>query len=173
MAGDDRRTPATDGHIQALDQVANWVRFADTKATVLTAGLAASTTMLAANLGTITKVLELGCWPTAVVGGLLGCALAAFVYTVVQLVRAIGPRTTSQVAGPNRFAWPTLATLSSDSLAAHLERTSAGTDAWRQVLELAGIAKAKYAATNSALRGFAVFIVATVACIGVAQGVLA
>lgn len=45
-----------DGCFQAMDQMANWVRFADTKATILTAGLGVALTMLMTNAGTITTL---------------------------------------------------------------------------------------------------------------------
>ena len=47
-----------DGSFQAMDQVAHWVRFADTKATILTAGLGVVMTMLMTNSGKVVAALK-------------------------------------------------------------------------------------------------------------------
>ena len=41
-------TPASSGSLSAVDQMSSWVRFADTKATILAAGLGVVVTILTA-----------------------------------------------------------------------------------------------------------------------------
>jgi len=56
----DEVHPSDTGVIEALNQVANWVRFSDTKATVLTAGFGVVLTALLANWKTVTTAIALG-----------------------------------------------------------------------------------------------------------------
>ncbi|WP_229232887.1 Pycsar system effector family protein [Sinomonas cyclohexanicum] len=149
-----------------MDQVANWVRFADTKATVLTAGLGVVTTMVMTNAKTILDVLKSG-GLTALVTTILLSSLAAiaFLWTLFWLVRALEPKSTATHHGINRFAWPTLAEASADEIRRHSEHTQAGEDAWRQVVDLSIIAKRKFRANKMAVRGFALLVITAVALV--------
>lgn len=113
-----------------MDQVANWVTFADTKATILTAGLGVVLTLLMTNAGTIIKAIEKGCPAVFIVGTLTALALIAFVYTLIWLMSAIGPQKVVSHDGLNRFAWPTLLKTTPDQLINHINKVDVGTDAW-------------------------------------------
>lgn len=83
------RKAVPEGHFQALDHAANWVRFADTKATVLTAAFGVVTTMLAANVPSIARAASADAsW----LGPLLAVATGAFFYTLWWLIHALTPR---------------------------------------------------------------------------------
>lgn len=138
----------------ALDHLAAWVRFADGKATILAAGLAAILALLGNRLDSIARALNGGC-PHSFLVGTLGClCLAAVAWTIYWLMSAINPRSTVSRAGLNRFAWPTLADSGGDALARHIATTPAAQDAWAQVLDLAAIAKKKFRDTRRAGYGF-------------------
>lgn len=91
------------GALQAMDHVANWVRFADTKATILTAGLGVVITMLMANAETITTGITEGCTEAVVVGLLAGGAAISAAWTLGWLIRAIAPASTITYKGLNRL----------------------------------------------------------------------
>lgn len=162
-------TPA-DGALQAMDQMANWVRFADTKATILTAGLGVVLTMLMTNADTIKAAIKKGCSEAYVVGSLSGLALLAFFYTLFWLVRAIGPQSNVPYNTLNRFAWPTLVKATTDQLADHANKVDVRTDAWRQVIDLSALAHRKFDACGRAVKGFAVLVVLGVAAVAAALG---
>ena len=157
-----------DGGFQAMDQVANWVRFADTKATILTAGLGVVLTMLMANAGIVATAIRQGCPDTYIVGALAGLALIAFSHTLFWLVRAIGPQSDVADNTLNRFAWPTLLKATTDQLNDHSRKIDVRTDAWRQVIDLSILANRKFDACDRAVKGFAVFVVVGVACVATA-----
>ena len=102
--------------------MANWVRFADTKATILTAGLGVVLTMLMTNADTITSAIKTGCPAAYVVGTLSVLLLIAFGYTLFWLIRAIGPQSNVAYSTLNRFAWPTLTKATIDQLADHVQK---------------------------------------------------
>ena len=157
-----------DGSFQAMDQVANWVRFADTKATILTAGLGVVLTMLMANAGTVATAIKHGCPAAYIVGALAGLALIAFCYALFWLVRAIGPQNNVAYKTLNRFAWPTLFSATTDQLNDHGRKIDVHTDAWRQVIDLSVLANRKFDACGRAVKGFAIFVVIGVACVATA-----
>lgn len=157
-----------DGGFQAMDQMANWVRFADTKATILTAGLGVVLTMLMTNADTITKAIKEGCPAAYVVGTLSGLALMAFGYTLFWLVRAIGPQSNVAYNTLNRFAWPTLIKATTDQMTDHAHKVDVRTDAWQQVIDLSILAKRKFDACGHAVKGFAVLAVLGVAAVATA-----
>jgi hypothetical protein len=159
-----------DGGFQAMDQMANWVRFADTKATILTAGLGVVLTMLVTNADTITKAVKEGCPAAYVVGILSALALVAFGYTLFWLVRAIGPQSNVAYNTLNRFAWPTLTKATTDQLTDHARKVDVRTDAWQQVIDLSVLANRKFDACGRAVKGFAVLVVLGVAAVAVAVG---
>ncbi|WP_238422916.1 Pycsar system effector family protein [Gordonia sp. 'Campus'] len=148
--------------------MANWVRFADTKATILTAGLGVVLTMLMTNAGTITSAIKTGCPAAYVVGTLSVLLLIAFGYTLFWLIRAIGPRSNVAYSTLNRFAWPTLTKATIDQLADHMKKVDVRTDAWQQVLDLSVLANRKFDACGRAVKGFAVLIVLGVATVTLA-----
>ncbi|KNX36723.1 hypothetical protein [Luteipulveratus halotolerans] len=160
-----------DGAFQALDQIANWVRFADTKATLLTAGLGIVLSALTANVKTIANALRDGCPWAPVVGALAGATLLAVAWTVFWMVRAVGPQKGVQYAGPNRFAWPSLIGTSAEQLADHVRTVDASMDAWQQVVDLSALANRKFQACGNAVKGLAVLVVLGPACIALSIGV--
>ncbi|MCX6398403.1 MAG: hypothetical protein NTX33_00535 [Propionibacteriales bacterium] len=157
-----------DGGFQAMDQMANWVRFADTKATILTAGLGVVLTMLMTNADTITKAMKKDCPAAYVVGSLSGLALIAGGYTLFWLLRAIRPQSRVGYDTLNRFAWPTLTKATIDQLIEHAHKVDVRTDAWQQVIDLSIIANRKFDACGRAIEGFAVLVVVGVAAVATA-----
>lgn len=153
-----------------MDQIANWVRFADTKATILTAGLGVVLTMLTTNADTITSAVKEGCPAAYIVGTLSALVLIAFGYTLFWLVRAIGPRSNVDYNTLNRFAWPTLTKATTDQLADHAEKVDVRTDAWQQVIDLSVLANRKFDACGRAVKGFSVLVVLGVAAVATAVG---
>lgn len=166
-------SPPTDGSVQALDQIAQWVRFADTKATVLTAGLGVVLTMLMTNAKTIVSAMQLGCPEAYILGMLVSLAAASASYTLWWLMRAIGPSRMVQLNGVNRFSWPTLVHTSLDDLLAHAVDVEASADAWRQVLDLSRLADRKFLACERAVRGFGSLVVFATACAASAAAITA
>lgn len=157
-----------DGSFQAMDQIAHWVRFADTKATILTAGLGVVMTMLMTNSGKVAAAFTHGFPAVCAMVILGGGAATAFVYTLFWLTRAIGPQSQVPYISLNRFAWPTLSKVTPAQLREHAERSNVSADAWQQVIDLSGIAQRKFAACGQAVKGFAVLVVLAVACVATA-----
>lgn len=171
MRRDSRRPPEStqpepsDGYGQALDQMANWVRFADTKATILMAGLGVVLTMLVANTKAIVTAFDHGstaAWTTCILAALAG---AAVLWTLFWLVRAIGPRSRMSYSQLNRFAWPTLTKATVADLREHVAKVAAEDDAWQQVLDLSNIAQRKFDACGKAVWGFAFVALFAVSCV--------
>lgn len=160
--------PQPDGGFQALDQMANWVRFAETKATILTAGLGVVTTVLMTNSRSIFTAMMAGCPQALIVGLLAALTIGAFVYTLFWLTTAIGPRNNSASTHLNRFAWPTLVNASAEQLSKHALEVEAREDAWAQVIDLSDLAARKFRACGKAVRGFACLVILAVACISTA-----
>jgi len=153
-----------------MDQMANWVRFADTKATILTAGLGVVLTMLMTNAGTVADAIKQGGPVASVVCTLAGLALIASSYTLFWLVRAIGPQSNVTYNTLNRFAWPTLTQATTERLTNHARKVDARTDAWQQVMDLSGIANRKFGACGRAVKGFAILVLLGVGTIATAVG---
>lgn len=149
---------AQDGSNQALDQIANWVRFADTKATVLTAGLGVAMTMLAGNSTIILNATRQSWVSGLCVGTLAVLALIAFLWTLSWLIKAIGPQREVGYIQPNRFSWPSLARASAADLKQHRASSSVTEDAWQQVLDLSKLADRKFAACEKAVYGLGTLI---------------
>ena len=156
-----------DGGFQSMDQVANWVRFADTKATILTAGLGVVLTMLMTNSNTVVTAINAGCTPAWIVGSLAASSLLAFLWTLYWLVRAIGPQSRVTYAQLNRFAWPTLTKTTAADLATHAQQVDVRDDAWQQVVDLSQLAERKFSACGKAVWGFAFLVVLGLACVAV------
>lgn len=173
MLWPDRKVPdpalPDDGAMNALSEIAQWVRFADTKAGLLAAGLGV---VLAGTLGQAATIVD-----AIAGGGALGALTAAvFAWWVVFalalvwfLMTAIGPRTTTTGPTVNRFAWPSLARLSVADLTQHVSKTTRDSDAWRQVVDLSAVAAAKYRACGRAVIAFMLVVVTTAAMIGFAH----
>ena len=153
-----------------MDQIANWVRFADTKATILTAGLGVVLTILMTNANAITSAVKKGCPAAYVVGIPSALSLIAFGYTLFWLVRAIGPQSSVAHNTINRFAWPTLAQVKADQLTDHTDKVDVRTDAWQQVIDLSVLADRKFDACGRAVKGFAVLVVLGVVAVATAVG---
>lgn len=162
-----------DGGFQAMDQMANWVRFADTKATILTAGLGVILTMLMTNAKTVTAAVAKGSIQAFVVGPLALGALAAFLWTLFWLVRAIGPQTSTKYAQLNRFAWPALQSATAEQMLEHTTRVDVRLDAWQQVLDLSHLAGRKFEACSKAVKGFALLAILGLSCVAVSMGLTA
>jgi hypothetical protein len=148
-----------DGAFQSMDQIANWVRFADTKATILVAGLGVVLTMIVTNSKTVISAINKGDPEAGTLYTLSGIAVAAFVWTLTWLLVAIGPRRKTSLPGINRFAWPTLTTTDAQTLIERDTTDDVREDAWRQVVDLSQLAAKKFAASNRAIWGFGILIV--------------
>lgn len=159
-----RSLPLADGSQQALDHAANWVRFADTKATVLTAALGVVMTMLITNTPHIVKAAGTTEEATTRFGILALVTASAFLFTLACLVHAIAPRRAAS-GMLNRFSWPELAAANYERIVKHNEVVPAHEDAWKQTLTLARVADEKFRACRFATYGFAVFIVSAVVCV--------
>lgn len=156
-----------DGAIQAMDHVANWVRFADGKATILTAGLGVLTTLVISNLDVVVRAANVN-WPGGVlVLGLGFVALGTFIWTLFWLLRAILPQRRSSEPGINRFAWPTMAETSAAEVITHAMSEPPGSDAWGQTVSLSSIAQRKFTAIKYAVVGLGVFFGASVLLVGI------
>lgn len=167
---DDNDRGLTDGEFQAMDQVAAWVRFADTKATILTAGLGVVLTLLLTHASTIADAFQTG-WPAAiVVGGLSVGSLLALAWTLFWLLRAIGPQRRTEYSHLNRFAWPSMVRATPDLMTQHRQRVDVRTDAWQQVVDLSRLAARKYEACGRAVPGFAALVLFGMACVVTAIG---
>lgn len=172
-APDTASSPSDDGAFQALDQMANWVRFADTKATILTAGLGVLITMLMTNSKTVYQAMKTNCNAAWAVGLLTGGAAIALGYTLLWLARAIRPTSTVNYQTLNRFAWPSLTKTDAAALATHARQHDAQPEAWQQVAELSRIADRKFTACRHAIGGFTMLVLFGILCISVATAITA
>lgn len=153
-----------------MEQMANWVRFADTKATILTAGLGVILTMLMSNAKTVTSAVGQGSLQAFVVGPLAVGALAAFLWTLYWLVRAIGPQTATKYSQLNRFAWPSLRSATTEQVAEHTKQVDVRVDVWQQVLDLSVLAGRKFDACANAVKGFALLAILGLSCVAISMG---
>ncbi len=151
--------PETSGSLAAITEIAGWVRFADTKVTILAAGLGVVVTMFTNSAGAVAKAISASCPAKLVVGGLAVAAVISFLWTLFWVMRAIAPRSVVPYNKLNRFAWPSLVGATADQLVAHAAQNSIEADAWQQVVDLAGVAERKFNACKLAIYGFAVMIV--------------
>jgi hypothetical protein len=154
-----------------MEHVAHWVRFADTKATILAAGLGVIITMLMTNASTVEAGIREGCVQGATVAVLAVGACGAALWTLYWVVSAIAPRTSTYSYQLNRFAWPALAGASLEQIKSHVDGSNIDDDAWLQTTLLASIAKQKFTACMRAVWGFAALLVTGVACVVAAVGV--
>lgn len=159
----------SDGGYQSLEQIANWVRFADTKVTVLTAGLGVVLTMTMTNIGSVIRAVGAGQVQACVMGVLIAFTVSAFAYTLAWLTRALGPQSGIEYAELNRFAWPSLAGASVADLTEHVKLRQVSDDAWQQVIDLASVASRKFRACGRAVYGFAGFVACSVVLVATAS----
>lgn len=150
--------------------MANWVRFADTKATILAAGLGVVVSMFTNSADVVVKAIGATCLAKLVVGGLAAVTVLSFLWTLVWVIFAITPRKAFPYNKLNRFAWPSLVGATADQLAAHADQNHIDADAWQQVVDLTAIAKRKFDACSKAIYGFGVMIAAGVFTLLAAAG---
>ena len=151
-----------------MEQIANWVRFSDTKATILAAGFGVVLTALAANSKTVIGVVGRGDAVGIIVAVAIGVALFSGLLTLYWLIRAIAPYSGTSDPTLNRFSWPTVAGSSVAKLTAHAQSTSLSDDAWAQSILLAELARRKFAYTGRAVWGFGAFVLLGALTIAVA-----
>lgn len=163
----DRDERRDDGSFAAMDQIANWVRFADTKSAILTAAMGVVLTSFLSNANRLVVTMKDGQRCAWLVAALVLVTLAAFVYTLAWLLRSLAPRRQTAQSGINRFSWPTLRSASVAGLMDHVDEVDARIDAWRQVVDLSAVANEKFKAFDRALRGFAIFALLVVVLVGV------
>lgn len=161
-------TLVSNGGVVAHDQVAQWVRFADTKATILSAALGVVTTLLVTQLHLVAhQIHDNRGTGLFILTSLATITVAAFAAALLNLVKAISPRTDTD-ATLNRFAWPSLATHTNDEIRQHVRTADPVTEIWDQVRFLSVLARKKFAALRAATFAFAVYISASVATLVVA-----
>ncbi len=158
-AANDTVPPSNTGAIEALEQVANWVRFSDTKATVLTAGFGVVLTALVSNWKTVTTAITFGGVGACILIGIVIASFIAGLLTLYWLILAIAPRSTGSDPGLNRFAWPSLARTTPAEIAQHAKTVPVAEDAWWQAVRLAVIAERKFRFTGLAVWSFASFVI--------------
>lgn len=111
-----------EGSYLALTQAAEWVKFADTKATILTAALGVVATMYVTNASVIVTAMTKGEVHTLVVGIFVLAGIGTFIFTLSWLLIAIYPRG-SRSFELNRFSWPSLSTSDHAALLDHAAAT--------------------------------------------------
>ena len=163
---DSQEKHRDDGAFTAMDQIANWVRFADAKSAILAAALGVVLTAFLNALGPLIVVVKAGGSCAWAAGAFVLLALVSFGYTLVWLFRALAPRRRAAQSGINRFAWPTLGEASLEDVQTHVEDAEARVDAWRQVVDLSAVANQKFRAFDLALRGFAACVITVLLLVG-------
>lgn len=149
--------------------MANWVRFSDTKATILSAGFGVTITVLAANTRSIIEVLGRGDALSTWLAVPLAGALVAGLLTLYWLVRAIAPDSSATSPGLNRFSWPAVANSTVAALEGHAVEVPMADDAWAQSVYLARLAGRKFRNTGRAVWSFAVFLLLATTSIAIAM----
>lgn len=143
-----------EGSDLALTQAAEWVKFADTKATILTAALGVVATMYVTNASVIVTAMTKGEMQTLVVGLFVLAGIGTFIFTLSWLLIAIYPRG-SRSFELNRFSWPSLSAADHEALLAHAATTPSYIDAYEQAIQLSAVAESKFTAVRRATGGFA------------------
>lgn len=160
--GQTPQTSEDTGSIAAIDQMAGWARFGDTKATILAAGLGVAATMFNSSAPAVFKAMTKPCPADLLVGGFALLTVLSFMWTLFWVVRAIAPRSDIPYQRLNRFAWPSVAEATAEQLVRHAQQNGVEEDAWQQVLDLAKVAKRKFYFCKLAVYGFGVTIAAGV-----------
>lgn len=141
----------------AVSETGAWIKNADTKATILAAGLGVAISVTA---GRAAAVWQLIMGPNTALSVVSTAAALVFALGVVGsiwcAVRTLIPRT-NVTGGRNPFAWPSVAS----SFEANDEEfgKASAQQAWNQAHALARIAAAKYRSFEVALTWFIVAIV--------------
>lgn len=154
--------PASTGSIAAIDHMAGWARFGDTKATILAAGVGVVATMFTNSAPAVLKALDAPCPVGLLVGAFASLTVLSFMWTLFWVVRAIAPRSDIAYPGLNRFAWPSVIGATADQLVRHAQENDVEKDAWQQVVDLAVIAQRKFRFCKLAVYGFGVTVAAGV-----------
>lgn len=161
-------TLVSTGGVVAHDQVAQWVRFADTKATILSAALGVVTTLLVTRLHLVAhQIHDNHGTGRLILTSLATITVAAFAAALLNLIKTISPRTDTDVT-LNRFAWPSLATHTNDEIRQHVRTADPDEEIWDQIRLLSVLAGRKFAALRAAIFAFAVYVSASVATLVVA-----
>lgn len=162
-------SPQSTGGILAHDQIAQWVRFADTKATILSGALGIVTTLLITQVDSVaTQLHEHHGSGRYLLGMLAAITVAAFASALVHLVLAIHPRARHRRTGINRFAWPSLAETPEADVLRHVRGVNPTDELWQQACVLSELAKHKFDALHSAVLAFPVLVVAGAATVATA-----
>ncbi|SFB38885.1 hypothetical protein SAMN05192575_109176 [Nocardioides alpinus] len=161
--------PTDDGAMNALSEIAQWVRFADTKAGLLAAGLGVILAGTVAQAATIVDAVASGGALGALTAVLFALWSASALTLVWFLMSAIGPRTSTSGPTINRFAWPSLPGIPVADLTQHVSGTTRDADAWRQVVDLSTVAASKYQACGRAVLAFMIVVVVTAAMVALAH----
>lgn len=161
-AGSSSAVPESTGSLAAIDQMAGWARFGDTKATILAAGLGVVATMFTNSAPAVLKALHAPCPVDLLVGAFALLTVLSFMCTLLWVVRAIAPRSNIAYPGLNRFAWPSVIRVTADQLVKHAQENDVEKDAWQQVVDLAVIAQRKFYFCKLAVYGFGVTVAAGV-----------
>jgi hypothetical protein len=159
--------PIDTGATTALDQIANWVKFADAKATILSAALGVVATLLATHVDDVATRIRDGHAAGITAAILAAIAAVSFVSTIIFLVVAIQPRAGTPYAGINRYAWPSVANTTQEALLKHVTTTDPTPEIWQQVSVLARLADRKFGACRRALLCFATLVISGVSAIAV------
>lgn len=136
----------------AIQETGNWIKNADTKATVVAAVLGVSLTLLGGQSAQILKALgsENGILSKVLVVALVGVAVFS-IATLFFVTSALRPRT-PRSSGLNRFSWPAMA--GRDSAPKSFEPETCAEEAWEQAYLLSRIAQIKYKRFGWAINSF-------------------
>lgn len=140
-----------------IQETGNWIRNADTKATVLAAALALTISTSVTHCAGVLAAYHdrggsIGRW-IIIVASLV--AAATLLLSIFNVYKTLVPRTTPETAF-NRFGWPSIATCPHPPT--KLEPGALRDDAWRQCYQLALIAQGKFRHFKFALGSFLVAI---------------
>lgn len=153
----------------AVSETGAWIKNADTKATILSAGLGITASVTAGRAAAVWQLIT---------GSNLVLTVAAVLTTAAFITGAVGavwfavrtliPRTNVS-GGRNPFAWPSVASSFQENDEAF--KDASAPQAWNQVHALALIAAAKYRAFAASLRWFILAIVGAGATVALASTV--
>jgi hypothetical protein len=136
-----------------IQETGNWIRNADTKATVLAAALALTISTAVTHCAGVVDAYHgrggvIGRW-IIIVASLL--AAATLLLSIVNVYKTLLPRTSAETTF-NRFGWPSIA--ASSHPPTKLDPAGLRDEAWRQSYQLALIAQAKFHHFRLGLRFF-------------------
>lgn len=153
----------------AVQEVGGWIKNADSKVTVLAAGLGVTLAAVAAQAGAIAKGVGHAPACTSLIIVTLAMLFAVSILSsAIYICLALYPRD-GGVTIDNRFSWTTLSKWA--AVPDEVVASNGIEDAWRQAQELARIAKLKFRAFRTALLLFGLAAVFAFACIGISNWV--